>query len=368
MTPISVWQAHVDSGRFSYDAVQEQAVTGLNAIYDEFCLRYADPTPVFSWRRLVGRRQKHAPIKGLYMWGGVGRGKTWLMDLFYDALPGSRKEREHFHRFMRSVHHLMKENEHEHDPLKHVAEGIASRVDIICFDEFFVTDITDAMILGRLFELLFSRGVTLVATSNIEPDGLYKNGLQRSRFLPAIEMIKQHCDIMNVDSGTDYRLRTLKQAKLYYSPHDEAAINAVFNELMPTEAGLRVEPVLNVSGRPLQARRVQADLAWFDFRSLCDGPRSQHDYIELANRYQTVIVTEVPQLTSQIEDQARRFVYLIDEFYDSHVKLVLSCEVPMLDLYVGEQMQFEFQRTMSRLLEMQSEEYLASAHKRSGAN
>jgi cell division protein ZapE len=366
LSPYEQWKTLVDSGEFSYDPAQELTVTRLTEVYDHLCMALHDPAPVSVWRKVLKRPKPVAPIKGLYLWGGVGRGKTWLMDVFYDAIPGERKMRMHFHRFMRRVHGDLKRLEKRSDPLVHVADEIAEETKVICFDEFFVKDITDAMLLGRMFQLLFARGITLVATSNIPPEKLYENGLQRRRFLPAIEMIQTHCEVLNVDSDTDYRLRTLSQAELYHIGKPEQtddALRAAFSQLTANHSGGERAVEIELLGRTVIGRRVHDDVAWFDFDALCNGPRSQHDYIELAKEFHAVILSGVPQLNSQIEDQARRFVYLIDEFYDCNVKLIIAAEVGIHDLYVGEQMQFEFQRTVSRLLEMQSHEYLAQEHR-----
>lgn len=303
------------------------------------------------------------PVGGLYFWGGVGRGKTYLMDVFYDALPFAEKKRTHFHRFMRHVHQELKTVDGQKDPLLLVADRFAEQTRVLCFDEFFVSDITDAMILGGLMEALFARGVTLVATSNIVPDGLYKDGLQRSRFLPAIDLIKQHTVTVNVDGGVDYRLRVLERAELYHCPLDyeaDISLRRSFDSLAPEigQADLEIE----IEGRGIPVRWVADDVAWFDFLALCDGPRSQNDYIELAREYHAILISNVP-LFDDSDDQARRFINLVDEFYDRNVKLVLSAAVPLNELYQGGRLGFEFERTQSRLLEMQSHDYLAREHK-----
>lgn len=298
------------------------------------------------------------------MWGGVGRGKTVLMDLFFESLPFDAKRRMHFHRFMQYVHRELKALGGVSDPLLNVADRFAAEVRVICFDEFFVSDIGDAMILGELMAALFERGVTLVATSNIPPDGLYENGLQRSRFVPAIAMLKAHTTVLNVDGGTDYRLRVLERAEIYHYPLDEAAdasLGASFIALAPDPPQDNV--TLDIEGRPIQARRCAEDVVWFDFAAICDGPRSQNDYIELARIFHAVIISDVPQFTRRTEDLARRFISLVDEFYDHSVKLILSAEVGLESLYQGERLSFEYERTKSRLLEMQSHDYLAEIHR-----
>jgi cell division protein ZapE len=237
---------------------------------------------------------------------------------------------------------------------------------VLCFDEFFVSDITDAMILGTLLQHIFERGVSLVATSNIVPDGLYKDGLQRQRFLPAIELLKKHCEVVNVDGGVDYRLRALEKAEIYHSPLGgaaEKALNAAFYGLVPAAGEVRESVNIKVEGRKIPSRFVGEDVVWFDFKALCDGPRSQNDYIEIAREFHAVLVSDVPQISAAMEDQARRFINMVDEFYDRGVKLILSAAVPLEGLYAGSRLVFEFERTQSRLLEMQSHEYLARPHR-----
>ncbi len=314
--------------------------------------------------RLTGEPPEREPVRGLYLWGGVGRGKTFLMDQFFHALPFDNKLRLHFHRFMQQVHGELKTLQRSEDPLKVVAARLASKTKVICFDEFFVSDIADAMILGRLFEYLFAYGVTLIATSNIPPDDLYRDGLQRARFLPAIALLKQHCEILNVDAGTDYRLRTLESAEIYHWPLDEAARRAMekyFEELNPEDEWRPGE--IEINGRGISVRRLGEGVAWFDFEALCETHRAAIDYIELAREFHSVLLSGVPEMDWTRENDARRFIMLVDEFYDRHVKLILSADAPMESLYAGERLRFEFQRTLSRLREMQSREYLVLPHK-----
>lgn len=319
---------------------------------------------VLSRIRAVFERPDAAPVRGLYLWGGVGRGKTYLMDAFYESLPFERKMRVHFHRFMRHVHAELKALGGTKNPLHSVAERLAVRTRVICFDEFFVADIADAMILGGLFECLFARQVTLVATSNIAPDDLYKDGLQRQRFLPAIDLINQHTRVVHLDGDRDYRLRLLQQAELYHFPLDASAdtvLAANFASLAP-EPGIEGQ-MIEVVGRAIPSRCCADDVVWFEFDALCDGPRSQNDYIELAMVYHAVLISNVPLLTARKEDQARRFISLVDEFYDRNVKLVISAAADIEALYQGRRLQFEFARTVSRLREMQSHDYLARQHR-----
>jgi cell division protein ZapE len=266
---------------------------------------------------------------------------------------------------MHRVHRDLTRVSGRRNPLERVATGLANEARVLCFDEFFVSDIGDAMILGELLTHLFVRGVTLVATSNVAPRSLYENGLQRRRFIPAIETIERNTDVINVDGGVDYRLRLLEQAETYHTPLDERAeafLAERFAALAPDHASVEVDCDLDIEGRPIRCRRSGDDVAWFDFTALCDGPRSQNDYIELARLYHAVIVSDVPVFTASSEDRARRFISLVDEFYDRNVKLILSAEAPAETLYRGERLTFEFERTRSRLLEMRSHEYLARTH------
>jgi cell division protein ZapE len=363
-TPLKRYQRDLKQEGFVHDEAQEQAVRELQDLYDRLVRARGRSRPLLG--RFFKARKALEPEKGLYFWGGVGRGKTYLMDNFYESLPFETKMRAHFHRFMRRVHDDLKALKGEKNPLEKVADKIAAETIVICFDEFFVSDITDAMILGTLLGHLFERGVSLVATSNIVPDGLYKDGLQRQRFLPAIELLKQHCKVINVDGGVDYRLRALEKAEIYHSPLDgqaERALVSAFDSLVPAVEEIRKDVSVKVEGRKIPVRCVGEDVIWFDFGALCDGPRSQNDYIEIAREFHAVLVSNVPQLTAAQEDQARRFINMVDEFYDRGVKLIISAAEPLQSIYVGSRLVFEFERTRSRLLEMQSHEYLARPHK-----
>lgn len=370
LSPTSRYQQAINEGSHQPDDVQREAVSRLDVIYHE--LSDKKPAPAQSGGllakvgKLLGKRPEAAtvePVRGLYMWGGVGRGKTWLMDLFYQSLPGERKQRLHFHRFMLRVHEDLTALQGHSDPLEIIADRFKAQTDVLCFDEFFVSDITDAMLLGGLMQALFARGITLVATSNIPPDELYRNGLQRARFLPAIEAIKRHCDIMNVDAGIDYRLRTLTQAHLWLSPLNEETAGRM-ERLYTALAGARRQggPVLEINHRPLPTLGMENQTLAVAYTTLCVDPRSQHDYIALSRQFHTVLLFDVPVLTPQRENEARRFIALVDEFYERHVKLVVSAEAPLMAIYQGERLKFEFQRCLSRLQEMQSEEYLKLAH------
>lgn len=369
LSPASRYQLALNEGTHQPDDVQREAVSRLEMIYQELTAKPAETEQngglKAAFGRLLGKKapQAHAPARGLYMWGGVGRGKTWLMDMFYQSLPGTRKQRLHFHRFMLRVHEELTALQGKSDPLEIVADRFKAETDVLCFDEFFVSDITDAMLLGGLMKALFARGITLVATSNIPPDDLYRNGLQRARFLPAIDAIKQHCDIMNVDAGVDYRLRTLTQAHLWLSPLN-ADTTREMDKLWLALAGAKREhaPELEINHRPLLTLGVENQTLAVSFTTLCVDARSQHDYIALSRLFHTVMVLDVPVMTRLMESEARRFIALVDEFYERHVKLVVSAEVPLYEIYQGERLKFEFQRCLSRLQEMQSEEYLKLEH------
>jgi cell division protein ZapE len=361
-SPEQKYRELLRSPGFSADPAQERVVALLEDLHRQLTSRRLNAGGWLS--RLMRSRRQPQSVPGLYLWGGVGRGKTMLMDLFCDCLPEHDRLRMHFHRFMQRVHAELKELAGTANPLEHVAEGLARESSVLCFDEFFVSDIADAMILGGLLEGLFERGVTLVATSNVEPDRLYHNGLQRRRFLPAIDLLKTHTRVFNVDGAVDYRLRVLERAEIYHAPLDAAAEESLersFLALAPEACEHAV--LVEVNGRPLRARCVADDVAWFDFAELCEGPRSQNDYIELARVFHAVLVSNVRRFTTGNEDAARRFISLVDEFYDRNVKLIVSAEADPGELYAGERLRFEFERTESRLLEMQSHEYLARSHR-----
>jgi len=347
---------------YSPDPAQERAVARL----EELRLRLESASAAGRgwrgrWQRLRGARPDSE--RGVYLWGGVGRGKTFLMDLFH-ARVGVPARREHFHRFMKDVHARLSERREIEDPLAHVAEDLASDIRLLCLDEFFVSDIADAMLLSGLLSGLLDAGVTLVFTSNLPPAELYRDGLQRSRFLPAIALIERWTESVNVDAGLDYRLRQLEKAPLYFDAADEetdAQLATRFAQIAgdPGECG----GVLVVEGRPIAIRRRCAEAIWFEFGALCTGPRSAADYVEIARDFHTVFVSGVPLFGSGDNDAARRFIALVDEFYDRNVKLVVSAMAPPDGLYRGERLAFEFERTRSRLAEMQTHDYLTRPHR-----
>ncbi len=358
VTPREKYEDKLVAGEFLTDPAQAQAVERLNDLY----LRLIRQKKSRGFAALMAAVLKRpiVPERGLYLWGGVGRGKTMLMDLFFECLPPQRRLRMHFHRFMRRVHDELNQLSGTSDPLRKVAANIAAEADVLCFDEFFVSDIGDAMILSEVLGELFRLGITLVATSNVEPRALYYNGLQRRRFLPAIDLLYAHTEVEHVQSGVDFRLRALEQAEIYHSPlgpEAEASLEQSFVVLASSPASQEREVM--VEGRSIPVRRSAGDVVWFEFAALCEGPRSQNDYIELATVYQAVLLSNVPVLSVSQENAARRFISLVDEFYDHGVKLIISAAVPIIELYQGERLRFEFERTQSRLLEMQSREYLS---------
>ena len=307
---------------------------------------------------------RRPPIpRGVYMWGGVGRGKSFLMDCFFQAVPLTRKTRLHFHEFMREVHRELQDLKGTVNPLEELGRRIARRYRLICFDEFHVADVTDAMILHRLLQALFDNRVSIVTTSNFHPDGLYPNGLHRDRILPAIELLKAHLEVINVDAGNDYRRRSLEQVEMYHCPLGPEA-DALMEQAFTRLAEARDEdPVLHIEHRELRARRRAGGVVWFDFRTLCGGPRSQNDYLEIASRFHTVLLSDVPQMPPKLASEARRFTWLVDVLYDRRVKLVMSAAVPAEQLYSEGPLAHEFPRTVSRLVEMQSAEFLAQARR-----
>jgi cell division protein ZapE len=345
---------------FSSDPAQLAAVAKLERLRAELAEAAAAP---LGKRLLRGLTQSGAP-KGVYLWGGVGRGKTWLMDLFYSSLTQTAKRRTHFYRFMQEVHGDLKRLKGMQSPLEGVAEKIAKKARVICFDELFVSDIADAMILAGLFDALLKHGVALVFTSNVKPKDLYKNGLQRDRFLPTIALIEKHCEVVAVEGGVDYRLRQLTAAPIYLPSGGTDTLKQL-EELFDDLSDDDVESggTITVHGRKIKVVRESENVIWFEFAALCEGPRSPADYVAIASEYQSVLIANVPVFDDSADNAARRFISVIDEFYDRGVNVILSAAAAPPDLYKGEKLKFEFQRTSSRLVEMQSKEYLARAHR-----
>ena len=367
MGPLQRYQLDLESNAITADDAQRALVGHLQHLYERIVETQLNSSGLLGWlrQRLFASEQAVDLIQGLYIWGGVGRGKTYLMDVFFESLPGESKMRTHFHRFMQRVHRDLASLQGQKNPLEHVADQIATESRVLCFDEFFVRDIGDAMILAGLLEALFKRQVILIATSNIEPDRLYDDGLQRQRFLPAIALIQEHTQTIAIQSGVDYRLRSLTQATLYHCPittDTEARLIACFYELAPEASHVHKDAEIEILERRIGTRYCCEDVVWFAFEQICEGARSAFDYVELAKIYHAVILSSVPQMEENASDSARRFISLVDELYDRRVKLVIAAEVPIFELYTGENLRFEFERTESRLIEMQSEAYLGDQH------
>jgi cell division protein ZapE len=338
---------------YSADAAQRAAVERLQKLYDE--LEAYNKARSSTIMRLVAPPE--AP-RGVYLWGGVGRGKSFLMDGFYAVAPVNRKLRIHFHEFMRAVHAELEELKGMSDPLDEVARRVRQRHRLICFDEFHVSDIADAMILYRLMKSLIELGTVFVITSNYPPRELYPDGLHRDRVMPALELLESRLDLLRVDAEIDYRRRTLESVPVYLTPLGDAAERSLNEAFEGLAGGPDENPVLNIEAREITARRRAGTVVWFDFATLCGGPRSQNDYLELAQRFHTVILSAVPRMSAGMSSEARRFTWLIDVLYDHRVKLIMSAEVSPEELYTAGALANEFQRTVSRIVEMQSTEYL----------
>jgi cell division protein ZapE len=343
---------------FTADPAQLRAVDALERCENEWLDYKARRSNALT------KMLRHPPIpRGVYMHGGVGRGKSFLMDCFFNSVPLTRKTRLHFHEFMREVHRELSELQGTVNPLHELGRRISRRYRLICFDEFHVADVTDAMILHRLLESLFEHRVSIVTTSNFKPDDLYPNGLHRDRILPAIELLKAKMEVLSVDNGTDYRQRSLEQVELYHTPLDAAADAAMTQAFERMAEARDEEPVLHIEHRELQARRKAGGVVWFDFKTLCGGPRSQNDYLEIATQFHTVLLSDVPHMPPRYASEARRFTWLVDVLYDRRVKLIMSAAVPPEELYTEGPLSHEFPRTVSRLNEMQSAEFLALARR-----
>ena len=349
----------VTRGDWQHDPAQQPALRALDRIHTALLA----PVPAHGvFQRLFGNAPEPAP-QGLYLWGGVGRGKTFLIDLFFAGLPFREKRRTHFHRFMRDVHQRLREHTGERDPLAAIVHEWRRSVRVLVLDEFFVSDIGDAMLLGRLLERMFAEGMVLVTSSNAAPPDLYKDGLQRARFLPAIALIEQHCQVVELVSDTDYRLRALTRSPVYRTPLDagsDAWLLQRWRELGGDDG--HVDAGIVIDGRRIPVRARSKGLCWFDFTALCEGPRGNADYIEVAREFHTVLIGGIPRMDASRDDAARRFVHLVDELYDRHVNLVCTAEATPMDLYGGERLVAAFERTASRLVEMQSTDYLAHEH------
>ncbi len=361
-TPSQAWQAGVAAGRIQADPAQQAVLPALDRVHAAILAG-----PVRSGWLDRWRRRAPADSRGLYLWGGVGRGKTFLIDLLAAQLPAGRVLRRHFHRWMGEVHARLRQlrADGQADPLDRVAADVAARCRLLCLDEFIVHDIGDAMLLSGLLHGLVERGVLLATSSNTAPGQLYRDGLQRGRFEPAIALIERHCQVLELASATDYRLRHLSQSPIHLVPADagnERALAERFAQLAPGAA--ERDGSLEVEGRPIPARALAEGVAWFDFAAQCEGPRAVADYIEIARSFNTVLVSGVPQFgAAERDDAAKRFIHLVDEFHDRRVKLLLSADAPALALYPAGRLQAQFERTASRLVEMQGRDYLAQAHR-----
>jgi len=362
------YQAALNQPDMVHDEVQQQAIIKLEALSK--ALVKSSSRPGLDLLARLSPLSKHhtKPVQGLYIWGGVGRGKTWLMNLFYEELAIKEKKRIHFHHFMLDIHEkldtLSSQGKKQKDPLQLIARELAKNYRLLCIDEFIVTNITDAMILSELLQALFKLKVCLVATSNRIPDDLYLNGLQRERFLPAIDLIKQHTDVFHLDGGIDHRTALLELSDIYYFPVSEDTDSKISQRMHELAITPVVENVtIRILDRDIETVSCSDEVVWFDFKSICTSPRAAQDYIELAQRYNTVIISNIPVLDENSDDQARRFIYLIDELYDRNVKLIVSADAAPNDLYRGNMLEFAFHRTSSRLIEMRSHQYLCQSHK-----
>lgn len=356
---IRAFNAALTARGIEADSAQQAAAVRLQHFYDELLAFKA------ARRTRLRKLLVHPELpKGVWFWGGVGRGKSFLMDCFFDAVPYRRKRRVHFHAFMREIHVRLRRLKHEQDPLAKVAAQVAQETRLMCFDEFHVSDIADAMILARLMQALFEAGVVFCITSNYPPDGLYPSGLQRDRLLPTIALLNEKLDVIRIDAGIDYRLRALEQAPVYLLPADGNAENLLMGTFSRMVHGAGHARPLEVLGREIAVIHRAPGVAWFDFAVLCGGPRSQNDYLDLAHRFHTIFISGVPRMGAELANEARRFTWLVDVCYDHSVKLVIAAAVPAEELYVAGPQAGEFARTVSRLIEMRSHDYLAGAHQR----
>ena len=362
-TPLDKYNDDLKLDDFKADPAQKNAVMCLQKLYENLLGQEQNKSGLLTSLKSLFKIKSSPQITGLYFWGGVGRGKTYLVDSFYECLPFEHKLRVHFHRFMQNIHKELKQFNNVEEPLTIIADRLSEDIRVLCLDEFHVADITDAMLLAGLLKALFERGVILVTTSNQHPDQLYQGGLQRERFLPAIALLKKYTEVVNVDSGIDYRLEFLDHAEIYHSPLDDIAdtiLDDDFVHLSPDTGSKNA--ILEIEGRPIQTVRCGDGVVWFDFMALCDGPRGPADYIEIARQFQTVLLAKIPIMNDQDNDIAKRFVTLVDEFYDRNVKLIITAETTADGLYTGSRLAETFKRTISRLEEMRTHDYLAKQH------
>ena len=360
--PSERYRALTACGALSPDEAQARLLPAVDALRHELLQRSRSRGLKSLLRKVFHKPEP--PVKGLYLWGAVGRGKTLLMDLFYQSLGETHKQRLHFHRLMQRVHAALTEFSGHRDPLQLTAERLRAEARVLCIDEFYVTDIGDAMILAELLQALFSRGVTIIATSNLAPEDLYENGLQRRRFLPAIDLIRAHAEVISMGAGEDFRMRLLRDAGIYHTPNDEQADARILHSFAQlTDEPAQVDVRLPILNREIRARRISGGVALFDFHDLCETARSQMDYIEISRLFHTLVLSNVPVMDARRENAARRFIALIDELYDRCVNLIISAEAAVEGLYQGEQHGKAFERCASRIVEMRSVEYMERMHK-----
>ncbi len=360
MTPSERHRSDLARAGFHHDAAQQRAIDKLQSLYDQLACPVADTS---LWSKLFSG--KTSPLQGLYLWGGPGRGKTYLMDCFYESLPETIGRRVHFHRYMLEVHEALDGLVRTTDPLDVVAGQQADQCRVLCLDEFHVTDVADAMLLAGLLTGLFRRGVALVATSNIAPDDLYPDGLQRQRFLPAIDQLKTHCEIFELDAGTDFRLEHLQHGSMYQIIDAQQAgewLQGRLGDLVPL-SGTRGPVNVHLAGRPVAVRALAGDVIWMEFSELCEQPHSARDYLELAREFHTVLLEAVPSMSEEQDEAARRFIHLVDALYDHNVTLIMTAEVSPEQLYTGHRLRAVFARTTSRLIEMSGQAYLVKQHR-----
>jgi len=364
-SPQQAYSEQLQHGSLEEDSAQRTVIDALQQLHGELLTTTPTKSPSLT-ERLFSRNRAETdnPSHGLYIWGGVGRGKTWLMDLFFNSLEFEDKQRLHFHHFMRTIHKELAQLKGRRDPLNIVAANLSRRAKILCLDELYVSDIGDAMLLGQLLKGLFQHGTILVATTNIPPDHLYQDGLQRMAFLPTIALIKEHMQIVELSGSTDYRLKYLESAKVYHTPLNENSNQLLHEEFQHLATSkIQVGDSISIEERDIPVISRTDDIIWFDFTVLCGGPRASADYIEIARQFHTVILSNIPIMTDEQSDQIRRFMTLIDELYDCNVKVIISAESTPDKLYQGSQLAFEYRRTASRLQEIQSRTYLAKSHK-----
>ena len=362
MKPSEKYDLILEQSEYVFDAAQKQSIALLDKLHDSL-VQHETRSLQNWWQKLLPAKKPLNRVRGLYIWGGVGRGKTFLMDIFYQCLPIEKKKRAHFHQFMNDIHHALKQTKNIENPLDSIARNLKRQFHVLCLDEFVISDIGDAMIMVALLETLFEQGVILITTSNSPPQDLYYDGLQRARFMPAIELIRKNCEIINLDGGQDYRLKGLEQTHLYAVPHSQSALDQIQRYLSEHVNPFQSQVAqLHINNRDLAYQFCAEDTVWFSFEQLCKTTRSQDDYLELARLFNTLILTDIHEMSSENDDIARRFVLLIDILYDHHVILICSASVQPEQLYQGKRLGFEFERTASRLIEMQSKQYLAQAH------